>query len=345
MINFLPGKLKKKNKGKALLLFIFFLLAVWVYYLYSLNMPVSSDAELKSFTVTSGQGSRDISRELKQNNFIRRPLVFQFYVWQQGISSKLKSGEYFLAPNLSTKEIADALFAGPGQTKEKTLTFIEGWNLSDFANYLENQGIVKSRDFLTAVQKKADFWNEYEILADKPKNLDLEGYLFPDTYRVYSDTTAEEIVKKMFDNMSSKLTAELRAEIKRQGKTIHEILTLASIIEKEVSSDKDRKLVADIFYKRLDAGVALQADSAVNYVTGKSTPRASAQDLAKESPYNTYRYRGLPPGPIASPGLSAILAAVYPTANPYWYFLTTPAGQAIYSKTFEEHVANKAKYY
>ena len=144
--------------------------------------------------------------------------------------------------------------------------------------------------------------------------------------------------------MSSKLTAELRAEIKRQGKTIHEILTLASIIEKEVSSDKDRKLVADIFYKRLDAGVALQADSAVNYVTGKSTPRASAQDLAKESPYNTYRYRGLPPGPIASPGLSAILAAVYPTANPYWYFLTTPAGQAIYSKTFEEHVANKAKY-
>lgn len=104
-------------------------------------------------------------------------------------------------------------------------------------------------------------------------------------------------------------------------------------------------MVADIFYKRLVKGMALQADSTVNYVSGKSVSQASADDLKIDSPYNTYRYKGLPPGPICNPGLSAILAAIYPTPNPYWYFLTTPDGKVIYSKTHDEHVAAKAKYY
>jgi len=344
MINFIQNR-KKKNKSRFFLVLVFLLLLLSAYYLYSLNTPVSSSPDLKSFGVTSGQGSTEISRQLKQQGFIRSPLVFQFYVWTQGISSKLKTGEYFLSQNLSSQEIAEILFKGPGKTKEKRLTFIEGWTLNDFANYLENQGMVKSQDFWPAVQQKASYWDQYEFLAAKPKNLDLEGYLFPDTYRIYSDTTAEEIVKKMLDNLGAKLTDDILSEIKRQGKTVHEILTLASILEKEVSTDSDRKLVADIFYKRLAADIALQADSTVNYASGKSVSRASAGDLKIDSPYNTYKYRGLPPGPICNPGLSAIMAAIYPTPNSYYYFLTTPEGKVIYSQTYDEHVAAKNKYY
>jgi len=145
--------------------------------------------------------------------------------------------------------------------------------------------------------------------------------------------------------LENKMSADFLAEINRQKKTVHEILTLASILEKEVSTENDRKIVADIFYKRLEIGMALQADSTVNYASGKSVPRASGKDLETDSPYNTYKYKGLPPGPICNPSLSAIKAAIYPAKNDYWYFLTTPDGKVIYSKTHDEHVKAKAKYY
>jgi len=187
--------------------------------------------------------------------------------------------------------------------------------------------------------------DEYSILASKPRNLDLEGYLFPDTYRIFRDASVTDVVKKMLGNLEAKLTPQMKKDITDSGKTIHEVLTLASIVEKEVSSDKDRKLVADIFYKRLKAGIALQADSTVNYVTGKSVSRASASDLEVESLYNTYQHRGLPPGPISNPSLSSIISAIYPTPNTYLYFLTTPSGEVIYNETFEGHVEDKNRYY
>ena len=148
----------------------------------------------------------------------------------------------------------------------------------------------------------------------------------------------------MVDTLDKKLTPDLRDEIKKRNKTIHEILTLASIIEKEVSSDEDRKLVSGIFYKRLEIGMPLQSDATVNYVSGKSELRPTFDDISIDNVYNTYKYRGLPPGPINSPGLLAIISAIYPKENPYLYYLTTRDGQAIYSRTHDEHVAAKRKY-
>ena len=254
-------------------------------------------------------------------------------------------GQYLLAQNLNIKEIAQILSRGAGVTKEITLTFIEGWNNKDIAKYLAEKGIAQPNDFYEVVQKKADWWDDYDFLLSKPRNLDLEGYLFPDTYRIFRDASIKDVVQRTLNNFDQKLTPELRNEIERQGKTIHDIITLASILEKEVSTDQDRQMVADIFYKRIEAGIALQADSTVNYATGKSVSRATAEDLKIDSPYNTYKYKGLPPGPISNPGISAIRAAIYPSRNSYWYFLTTPEGKVIYSKTFEEHKAAKAKYY
>ena len=316
-----------------------------IYYGKTISAPASADSTLQQFIVEPGKGSSDISSQLRAADLIKNGLVFQFYIWQTGIGSKLKSGEYFISGTASMKDIAQILFAGPGATKERTLTFIEGWNNQQIAQYIESQGFGSADQFLSLVQKKASWWDDFPALTSRPHDIDLEGYLFPDTYRIFSDASLEEIVKKMLANFELKLTSQMRADIAARDMTIHQILTLASIIEKEVSKDADRKIVADVFYKRLAAGMALQADSTVNYFTGKGLARASADDITIDHPYNTYKYRGLPPGPIANPSLSAITAAIYPTPNPYWFFLTTPSGEAIFSKTFEEHVSNKNKYY
>ena len=137
----------------------------------------------------------------------------------------------------------------------------------------------------------------------------------------------------------------MRADIKAQGKTINEIITMASIIEKEVPHAEDMKKIAGIFYQRLNIGMAMQSDATINFITGKGTTRPSAEDLQVASPYNTYKYRDLPPGPISNPGLAAIEAAIYPEKNDFLYFLTTPEGQVIYSRTYAEHLAAKYKYY
>ena len=345
MINFLPKKRRKKKARRLVILIIIIILSAGLYYFYSLNIPNSSSSQIETFVIKPGWGTIKISQELARAGLIRNILVFQLHSLFQGISGRLQDGEYFFSKNLSIKEIAQILSRGAGATREITLTFIEGWNNQEFAEYLEKKGIARPDDFFAVIKKKADWWDNYEFLNDKPGNLDLEGYLFPDTYRVFRDASISDIVKKILDNFNQKLTSELRFEIKSQGKNIHQILTLASILEKEVSTDQDRKLVAGIFYKRLELGMPLQADSTVNYVTGKDSSRASAKDLEIDSPYNTYKYRGLPPGPISNPGISSILAAIYPSSNNYLYFLTTPDGQVIYNETHDQHVIDKAKYY
>jgi UPF0755 protein len=178
-----------------------------------------------------------------------------------------------------------------------------------------------------------------------PSGNNLEGYLFPDTYRVWQDMAFKSLTAKALTETVENLEAELRTvAVVPQNFTPHQVLTLASIIEREVPSDADRTQVADVFIKRLAIGMALQSDATVNYVTNKSTTRPSAADLAVSSAYNTYQNRGLPPGPIAFPSRSSIHAVLHPTANPYYFFLTTPDGQVIYSRTGAEHSAAKKKY-
>ncbi len=317
------------------------------YFVYTINAPLSSQSAERAFSVEPKWGSVIVSKELKKQGFIRDWVVFELYIWQQGKASSLQPGQYVLDSNLSIKEIVKILTQKIKNEnfEEVTLTFIEGWNNRDYAKYLAEQGFGSESDFFEIVQKKQSWWDDYDFLSSRPKNLDLEGYLFPDTYRVYKTASIQDIVKKILDNFGKKITPELLAEIKSQGKTVHEILTLASIIEKEVPGDADRKMVADIFYKRLKNNIGLQSDATVNYITDKGTTRPSLNDTRLDNPYNTYKYRGLPPGPISNPSLSAIMAAIYPKSNEYYYFLTTPEGKVIYSKTYEQHLAAKAKYY
>jgi UPF0755 protein len=297
----------------------------------------------------------EISQHLKEQNFIKNKLIFETYVWLKKVQSDFKSGEHKLRQNMRVWEIVPVL-TSLGETNERNIKILEGWNNIETAKYLEGEGVVSKDVFLAAVENYSLENTDYEFLNDRPTGATLEGYLFPDTYRIYREfpaellngkdeetAVAEHIIKKMLDNFDQKLSSDLRAEIARQEKTIFEILTMASIIEKEARGE-DLAMVADIFWRRIDEGIALQSDATVNYATGKYETQPSLDDLKINSPYNTYKYRDLPAGPIGNPGLAAIRAAIYPKANDYWYFLHAKDGQTIYSRNFEEHKANKLKY-
>jgi len=244
--------------------------------------------------------------------------------------------------------------------EEINVTILEGWRNNDIVNYFSDKW--NKEDILAYIgernidnnkkeQELSINWEEdYSFLKDKPDNMSLEGYLFPDTYRIYASSSPAELVSRMLDNFDKKLTSEMRADIKKQGKTIHEIITMASIIEKEApifaqKDLKDAKIVSGIFWNRLEIGMALQSDATLSYILNDNKPAHSGSELNIDSPYNTYKYPGLIPGPICNPGIAAIEAAIYPTDTNYLYFLTTLDGKEIYyARTHDEHVRNKYLY-
>lgn len=313
------------------------------YVVYALVAPVSKDNTSKIVEVKSGDGLRDVAKSLYEYDLIRDASVFEIYARITGNAGKIVAGEYSLKPSMNIIEILAFLSQGVDiDGDERNITFIEGWTVNDIAEYLDKNGITPKDVFLKALLDVNQ--EQYSFFLQKKGTESVEGYLFPDTYRIFHSATATDIIDKALDNFDSKYDTQMRKDTLKAGRSIHDVVTLASILEWEVRGDEDRAMVADIFYKRLEKGMRLQSDATVNYVTGKKTPQASYDDLEVDSRYNTYKYNGLPPGPIGNPGLSAIRAAVYPKANDYWFFLTTRDGKVIYSKTFEEHVANKKKY-
>ena len=320
-----------------------FILGGYLFYSSAINKKNSNFSEIKKFTIQNGESSEDISKRLREEGLIQNSFIFDMYAWQTKKDDKLRAGEYDIPKNISIKEIIGILSSMRALEQNK-ITIIEGWENTEIAQYLEDKGVSKKNDFLYALKKRSSWWDDYEALWDLPKGVDLEGYLFPDTYLVFKNASIDDILKKMISNLDKKIDAQMRRDIKEQNMNIHKILTLASIIEKEVAGGEDRAIVSGIFHKRLKEGMGLQADSTINYITGKSKARSSLDDISLDNPYNTYKYRGLPPGPINNPGLSAIRAAVYPKDSFYYYFLTTPEGAVIYSKNFEEHVAAKKKF-
>jgi UPF0755 protein len=186
---------------------------------------------------------------------------------------------------------------------------------------------------------------DYEFLKDKPGGGNLEGFLFPDTYIFFKDASAVSIINRMLLNFDEKLSGEMKGDIEKSGHSIYEVVTMASILEKEVKTKEDMKIASGIFWDRMEFGMPLQSCATVAYVLGKEKKQYSYDDTRTPSPYNTYINKGLPPGPIDNPGINALNAAIYPTKTDYIYFLTDPeTGKTIFSKTIEEHEANKVKY-
>ena len=323
--------------------------------LFYFSLPVSREQTEKVFEVKKGESIFEIAKRLEEAGLIKNKYLFLCITIFKGKERQLKAGKYILSPSMTLQEILDIL--SKGKTPIVKITIPEGWNLKEIAQYLEEKGLCQKEEFFEIVgwqgvdyskeknlPQAQDFSNKFPFLKDKPKNVSLEGYLFPDTYFVKKTATCQEIVKMFLENFSKKLTPDLQEEIKKQKKTVFEIVTMASLLEKEVKTKKDKEIVAGILWKRLKAGIPLQVDATITYITGRKTTKITFEELQIDSPYNTYKYLGLPLGPISNPGMESILAAIYSKQSNYWYYLSTPEGKTIFSKTLSEHNKNRAKY-
>ncbi len=344
--NKVSGRLRRLRYFMFSILFIFFAGLMWATF-------IPKHIERTEVEITNGMGSRAIGSLLKSQGLVKSRWVFLIYTTVVGQDAQLKPGTYEFEGAITLPRLVRELVNG--ESNERTITIPEGWDLADLATYFESTGMYSAEAFFLttglppSVPKRGpqlsstDLAHTFSFLRERPRGATLEGFLFPDTYRIWRDASITDVISKMLANFDEKISPDLREEMRRTKRNLFEIVTMASLVEKEVADESDRKIVAGILWKRLDLGIPLQVDATVNYVTGKKgSPNAS--DLATKSPYNTYQNRGLPPGPIANPGLGAILAALRPTANPYLYYLSTPEGNTIFSRSLEEHNIAKARY-
>ncbi len=332
----------KKPLTFLITIILFITAIVGLIFVYQITAKANFQGQ-KVFVIKKGQTVGQISEHLKNENFIKSTLFFKIYLYLTRQQSSVQAGTYVLEANNANIINLTKIFTAGKVENEIALTFIEGWTIKDIANYLAKEKIIKEPTEFIEVAKTNNYQSKYNFL-DKIKSSSLEGFLFPDTYRIYKDATASEIITKMLDNFEKKITPALLTEITAQGKSLYEVLIMASIIEREVNKEEDRKLVSGILWRRLQANMPLQVDSSLKYIIGGKNPALSSEELKIDSPYNTYKYKGLPPTPISNPGESAIRAALYPKNSDHWYYLSAPDGTTIFSRTLEEHNEAARKY-
>ncbi|MCK5460301.1 endolytic transglycosylase MltG [Candidatus Parcubacteria bacterium] len=326
---------------------IFAILAIiilsWAYFAYTVFIPYKNFTP-RTIEIIKGQGVNEISANLKKQKIISSDFILKIYLWLSKNEGKIKAGTYDFKKPISIKELSTILISGIKQKNEMEIKIIEGWNIAGIANYLDNNDIVLKNDFIASAQNNEHLTEKFNFFKNTPTNISLEGYLFPDTYKIFKNADADDIIKKMLDNFDKKLTEKMRTDITEQKKTIYKIITMASIIEKEVRGEEDMKIVSGIFWDRIKNGQPLQSCATIGYILGENKKQYSFEDTLIDSPYNTYLNAGLPPGPICNPGLRAINAAIYPQFTDYNYFLSKPNGETVFSKTYTEHNLNKSKY-
>ncbi len=331
----------KKNTLKTIAAFSFLFMVFCLYVVWETFVPASPGLrDTINYVAKTGKGDEDIAKDLKGLSIIKNRYFFEAYVVLTFQHSKLQAGKYAFSPGMSVYQIVKKFVRG--DVVKNKVTIIEGWDINDIAEYLEEKEIYAKDEFIKSANQ--DYSLEFNFLAEKPKNISIEGYLFPDTYEVSGGESAEDILKNIIANFEKKITPELKEEISAQGKSVFEIITMASIIEKEVKTIEDKKIVSGLLWKRLETGMPLQVDATVNYITGKNHRSALITDTQIDSPYNTYKYKGLPLGPISNPGMESILAAIYPTESKYWYYLSALSGKTIFSETFKKHNIAREKY-
>lgn len=311
-------KIKKLAVFTAGVLFVFSII------IYSLLSLPSDFGKNRLILVEGGAGLNEIADALHSEGIIKSPFIFKTIVFLSGRHKEIKAGEYFFDKPLSVIGIARRLADGAYGLSPTRVKITEGWTAWQMGAHFEELGFFSRKEWM-------------EFAEDK------EGYLFPDTYFFLPNTTPGVVSRTMLENFDKK-TSDLKPEIEKSKRGFEDTIIMASIIEKEMSSYEDGRIISGILWKRLDAGMGLQVDAALTYVTGKSSAELTEKDLALDSPYNTYKYRGLPPTPIGNPGLDAIRAAIYPEKTLYWYYLHGKDSEPRYAINFEEHKENKQKY-
>lgn len=291
----------------------------------------------KILLIPEGASFQQVAALLEREQLIKSRSAFLLLGKAHDADRKIHPGEYELNAGMLPAEILAKLVSGRVVLHQVTIP--EGFTMTQIAETLGERGVVDRAEFLRLAQDR-EFIRTLGIEADS-----LEGYLFPDTYRFARRTKARDVLRVLVDNLWQVFTPELRERAKQVNLSVHEVLTLASVIEKETSVDEERPLISAVFHNRLRKNIPLQSDPTVIYGLAASFDgNLRRQDLDSRSPYNTYRVKGLPPGPIASPGARSIRAALYPTPAPYLYFVSRNDGTHQFSSTLEEHNRAVEKY-
>lgn len=302
-----------------------------------------------SFVVQSGDSLTRVAGNLKAQNLIRNKSVFKYYADFAGFGQKIQAGEYKLRRSMTIGEIADQLAQGDGKPLVRTITIIPGWTVENIAQYLVKEKVLASPDLFLQKAKAGSDYAAYYYVADilnQPASVQrkymLEGYLAANTYEIYTSAGEDDIIKKLLSQTEGMYPDAYHQRAEELGMTMDQVLTLASIIEKEAKT-ADFARVSAVFHNRVRQNMPLGSDVTVKYVTGSSRMALSAQDLDVSSPYNTYKVKGLPPGPICSPSPKAVEAALYPDesfiSENYLYFCSKnpDTGELHFSKTLAEH--------
>lgn len=336
----------KKLLGLGLFL-LFAALLGRVLFLVWIGSPVVGAT--KRFVVEPSASVSQVAAQLTEDGIIPGALWYRAYALLSSAARTPKAGTYVLQPGQRFSQIASTLALGP-ESDEVQVRIIEGWTIADMAALLQQEQAVSPEEFKRVVGEggdrapfDVDWRTKFSFLKNLPANRSLEGYLFPDTYRVWRGQLPAGLVSKQLTEFDQRIGGAKVTSASAPLKTLDEVIILASIVEKEVSKPDERKMVAGIFLRRLREGMPLQSDATVNYITRSGRSRSTSEDLQIENPYNTYKNKGLPPGPISNPSETAIRAVLEPTPSSYRYFLTDEQGKIYYGRTLEEHAANRRK--
>ena len=319
-----------------------------------LLQPVDPNEQPRPFQIALGESPTEIANRLEQEGLIHNARALRDYLVYAGLDTSLQAGEYQLSPAASPLAIAQQLQdATPSQV---TFNILPGWRMEEIASALPTSGLeFSAAELLNTANLPGDLATSdatpalSSLLAELPAGASLEGFLFPSSYTVDRTINAQEFVTELVENFANQLGAELRQGFERQGLSLFEAVSLASIVQREAIVEEEMPMIASVFLNRLSAGIKLDADPTVQYAVGFNaeqntwwTVPLSAADLAISSPYNTYQNLGLPPGPIANPGLKALQAVALPAQTPYYYFRAAcyGSGRHSFAETYDQHLQN-----
>jgi UPF0755 protein len=325
------------------------LCAGWRIYYNSQLEPVSSSKKKIIVEIPEGSNIDDIAKILYDSGLIKNRMVFQSYAGRHSRGIKqIKAANYRFTPSMSSVDIFNAMLNGKDYDGAVAITIPEGKNIKEIGAILESRHICSSADFINETKKVSEYKKNYSILSSYPDNAEgrtpMEGYLFADTYQFTSNSSAATVVSKMLANTQSKFSDAMLKKISDNHQTVDQILTMASLIEMESKLDSDKPKIASVFYNRLAKNMKLQSDATVNYALGEKKTNITNSDLKVDSPYNTYANTGMPIGPICSPSLKSIKAAISPAKTDYLYFVSDSSGKTYYANNLQDHQANVDKY-
>ena len=307
----------------------------------ALRTPVGDAAQEMEFVVEEGESAQDVVGKLKQHGFIQNDLLFLLYLRYRGLDRGIEAGIYNLPGGLTIPELAEVLQSA--RASSSAVTIPEGWRREQIGESLSSLSNLSPDEFINLTSQPIP---GFSFSSEIPPDATLEGFLFPDTYQISPDDITLDLVLLMMANFDNQISPDERLAFSNQGLSLFQAVTLASIVEREAVVPDERPIIASVFLNRLSSGMNLDADPTVQYALGNQESWWKAplffEDLEIDSPYNTYRYPGLPPGPIANPGLDSMLAVAHPATTPYLYFRAAcdGSGEHLFAETFEGHLQN-----